>query len=144
MKPLKQLYRTAEKQNITVDCFPLRKREALSVMDGEGNCYIAIDPEKIRSEADHRSKLAHELGHCITGSFYNQWSGYDLRQGHENRADKWAIRKLIPLRALDEAIAEGCSTIWELADRFGVDEGMMRKAVCLHVHGNLAAELYFQ
>ncbi len=29
------------------------------------------------------------------------------------------------------------------ADRFGVTEDFIRKAVCLYVHGNLATELYF-
>ena len=31
----------------------------------------------------------------------------------------------------------------ELAERFGVTEDFVKKAVCLYVHGNLAAELYF-
>ena len=37
-------------------------------------------------------KLAHELGHCCTGSFYNQWATADCRRRHENVADKWAIQ----------------------------------------------------
>ena len=45
--------------------------------------------------------------------------------------------------ALDDAIADGCCEIWELADRFGVTEDFIRKALCLYVHGNVAAELYF-
>ena len=37
----------------------------------------------------------------------------------------------------------GFPKVWELAERFGVTEDFMRKAVCLYVHGNLATELYF-
>ena len=44
---------------------------------------------------------------------------------------------------LDEAVAEGCTEVWELAERFGVTEDFVKKVVCLYVHGNLAAELYF-
>ena len=44
---------------------------------------------------------------------------------------------------LDDAVAEGCTELWELAERFGVTEGFMKKAVCLYVHGNVAEELYF-
>ena len=44
---------------------------------------------------------------------------------------------------LDQAVAEGCTEIWELADRFGVTEDFVRKAGCYYVHGNLATELYF-
>jgi hypothetical protein len=62
---------------------------------------------------------------------------------HEHKADKWAVEQLVPDWALDDAIAQGCTELWELAERFGVTESFMRKAVCLHVHGNLATELYF-
>ena len=143
MKPLREIYHFAEQENIVVDHFPLRSREALSVMDNDGGCFIAIDPAQIVNEADERTKLAHELGHCVTGSFYNQYSNYDCRQYHENRADKWAIFHLIPVDDLDEAVAEGYTEIWELADRFGVTEEFVKKTVCYYVHGNVATELYF-
>lgn len=133
----------AQQENIAVDAFPLGHREALSIMDGDGTCYIAIDPRKITSEADERVKLCHELGHCITGSFYNQHSGYDCRQRHENRADKWAVRHLVSVEELDDAIAMGHTELWELAEYFGVTEAFIKKAVCLYVHGNMATQLYF-
>ena len=133
----------AAQLNIAVDHFPLRKREALAIMDTDGSCAIAIDPAKLRSEADERNKLGHELGHCCTGSFYNEYSDYDCRQRHENRADKWSIETLIPVEELDEAVANGCTEIWELAEHFQVSEEFIRKAVCYYTHGNLAQELYF-
>ena len=143
MNALQEFYHIAKEQNIVVDHFALSKREALSFMDLDGECFIAIDPRRISGEIDERNKLAHELGHCITGSFYNQYSDYDCRQYHENRADKWAIRHLVPVEELDQAVADGCCEIWDLAERFGVTEQFMRKAVCYYVHGNVATELYF-
>lgn len=50
---------------------------------------------------------------------------------------------VIPVDDLDQAVAEGCTELWELAERFDVTEEFVRKAVCLYVHGNLATELYF-
>lgn len=143
MKNLQELYRLASQLNIPVDHFPMKKREALAIMDTDGSCAIAIDPGKIRSEADERNKLTHELGHCCTGSFYNEFSDYDCRARHENRADKWAIELLIPVEELDDAVAKGCTEIWELAEYFQVSEEFIRKAVCYYTHGNLAQELYF-
>ena len=90
-----------------------------------------------------RVHLGHEIGHCVTGSFYNRYAAADSRDRHENRADKWAVKQLIPVEELDKAVAEGCTEIWELAERFGVTEEFIRKAVCYYVHGNLATELYF-
>ncbi len=143
MKELGDLYGLAEENNISVDCFELRKRESLSIMEPDGQCYIAIDPGKIKDERDERSKLAHELGHCLTGSFYNQYAAIDSRQRHENKADKWAAQNLVTEDQLDEAVASGHTEIWDLADVFGLDISLMRKVVCWYTYGNVAADLYF-
>ena len=137
------LYQFAEQQNIEVIETSLPENGSLSVMDEKGNCYIGIDESVMDGDALERVHMGHELGHCVTGSFYNRYTPYDLRQRHENRADKWAILRLVTEDALDEAVAEGCCEIWNLAERFCVKEQFMKKAVCYYVHGNVAAELYF-
>jgi len=137
------LYNLAEQQNIEVIETHLPENGSLSLMDERGNCYIGIDESVMDGDALERVHMGHELGHCLTGSFYNRYTPYDLRQRHENRADKWAILQLVQEEALDEAVADGCCEIWNLAERFGVTEQFMKKAVCYYVHGNVAAELYF-
>lgn len=136
------LYAYAERRNIDVDWIPMRRATSLSVPLGDRYA-IALDPWKLGSLAQETVCLAHELGHCETGSFYNQYASLDVRQRHENRADKWAIQHLIPVEELDEAVAEGCEDIPALSEHFCVTEDLMRKAVCWYTHGNLAAELYF-
>lgn len=140
---VQDLYAFAEQQNIEVIETALPENGSLSIMDDNGNCYIGIDESVMDGAALELVHMGHELGHCQTGSFYNRYTRFDIRQRHENRADKWAIRQLITVEALDEAVADGCCEIWELAERFGVTEQFMKKAVCLYVHGNVAAELYF-
>lgn len=137
------LYTLAEQQNIEVIETSLPENGSLSVMDDSGSCYIGIDESVMDGGALEIVHMGHELGHCLTGSFYNRHTRFDVRQRHENRADKWAIRQIIPVEDLDDAVADGCCEIWELAERFGVTEAFMRKAVCLYVHGNVAEELYF-
>ena len=140
---LRQLYELAEQENIPVLTFPLPETGSMSVMDDAGRCYVGMDPSLRDADVAERVHLSHELGHCITGSFYNIYAAVDCRQRHENRANKWAIRTLIPVEELDDAIALGCTEVWELAERFGVTEEFIRKTVCYYVHGNMAAELYF-
>ena len=137
------LYALAEQQNIEVIETTLPENGSLSVMSDSGKCYIGIDESVMDGDALELVHMGHELGHCLTGSFYNRHTRFDIRQRHENRADKWAVHKLIPVESLDEAVADGCCEIWELAERFGVTEQFMKKAVCLYVHGNVATELYF-
>ena len=99
------LYGVAEQECVEITPYRLQKRDALSLIDEDGRCYIAIDPTKITSGADEKTKIAHELGHCVTGSFYNVYSSCDFRQRHEARADKWAIKRLLPEDELHDAVA---------------------------------------
>ena len=137
------LYDLARQQNIEVLTHPLPQTGSLSVMLEGGRCFVGLDRSVCDGATQERVHLSHELGHCVTGSFYNIYAAVECRQRHENRADKWAISTLIPVEDLDEAVAQGCTEIWELAERFQVTEEFMRKTVCYYVHGNLAAELYF-
>ena len=137
------MYEYAEQKGIDVDWFSMRRAEALSTELPDGSLCIAIDPWKMDTVAKETVALGHELGHCVTGSFYNRYSSMGIIKQHENRADKWAIKKLVPVDDLDEAVAEGHTEIWDLADYFGVTEDFMKKAVCWYTYGNLAAELYF-
>ena len=140
---LRNLYAFAKQQNIEVFPYPLPKTGSLSFMEEGGDCYIGMDDSIRDGDVQERVHLGHELGHCVTGSFYNIHAAVDCRRKHENKADKWAVQTLIPVEELDDAIAEGCTEVWELAERFGVTEEFIRKTVCYYVHGNMAAELYF-
>ena len=137
------LYTLAKEQKIEVLEYPMKENGSMSLMTDSGACYIGMDASVKDGGTQERVHLAHELGHCVTGSFYSIYTAIDCRQRHENRADKWAICQLISVDALDEAVAQGCTELWELAERFGVTEQFMKKAVCHHVHGNTATELYF-
>ena len=142
MTTLLDLYEYAENQGIDVDWVPLEQATSLSIPLPDGSYAIAVNPWKLDTLEQETVCLAHELGHCKTGSFYNQYAALDVRQRHENRADKWAIQHLIPVEDLDEAVVEGCEDIPALSEHFCVTEDLMRKAVCWYTHGNLAAEMY--
>lgn len=81
------LYVYAELRHIDVDWVPMRRAMSLSVPLKDGYA-IALDPWKLGSLSQETVCLAHELGHCETGSFYNRLAKLDVRQRHENRADK--------------------------------------------------------
>ena len=134
------LYRYAEQQDIDVDWVSMALATSLSVPLPYGRYAIAINPWKMTSLAMETVCLAHELGHCETGSFYNQYAVCDIRKKHENRADKWAIRRLVPRAEYEAALADGCTELSALANHFCVTPEFMRKAVCLYTYGNLATE----
>lgn len=104
---------------------------------------VAMDYSLLWDEKQEREKLAHELGHCERYAFYSvDAPASDVRR-EENRADKWAIKKLVPEEDLRRAVKAGYCDLWELADYFTVTEDFIKKAICLYEHGSLAVEQYF-
>lgn len=136
------LYDIADEGDIPIIKLSIPLNGSMCIQMGN-KCYIGLDYGVLPDAATHRVHLSHELGHCYTGSFYNRYAALDVRQKHENHADKWAIKKLIPEDELDQAVADGCTELWSLAEHFDVTEDFMKKAVCYYTHGNLATELYF-
>ena len=132
MTDLLDLYDTAERDGIDVYWFDLDAAESLSCQNADGSCAVAINPWCLRTAAEEAVKLAHELGHCETGSFYNPYAALDIRRKHENRADRWAIKKLIPWDELIQAVHQGHREAWELAEYFRVTEEFVRKAIAYY------------
>lgn len=121
---LDELYDRAQQQGIEIDNFAMR--EIVSVSFPEN--WIAIDTRKIKTRAEEKVVLAHEIGHCETGSFYNIHSPYDLRERHEYKANKRSYQILIPHAELKAAVKKGLTEIWELAEYFDVPCEYMQKA----------------
>lgn len=124
---LDELYNIAEKQNIDVDYFPMDECTSVSTPYG-----IAIDVDKLNNSIEEKVCLAHELGHCELGAFYNIFSPYDIKSRQEYRANKWAASTLIPFCELQEALESGYTEIWELAELFGVSEEFMNIAIDIY------------
>lgn len=136
------LFSIAEEANIPIEFLSLPLNESIAVKDDYEE-FIVLDRSLAVDSVESTVHLAHELGHCMTGSFYTAYSPLDIRKKHEYKANKWAVQHLISESDLDEAVAEGNTEIWQLAEYFGVTEDFMKKAVCFYTYGNLAADLYF-
>lgn len=130
-----ELYKEADKLNITIltGCLPHAK--ALCIPG-----YIALDYSLVGTVADERVHTAHELGHCATESFYTKRDPDFIVQRYENRANRWAIKKLVPEDELKDAIACGMTEPWELANYFDVTQEFMELAMWYYRYGNLAIE----
>ena len=124
-----ELYQLAEKEKIPVYYFDLPQTQSLSIKQNNGDCAIAIDPFCLDSTNEEAVHLAHEIGHCITGSFYNRYSEFDIMAKSEHKAEKWAIKKLVPEDELQNAFKQGIVEPWNLAEYFNVTEDFIVKAV---------------
>lgn len=139
---MNNLLKTAENEGISVEYFPLPLNKSICVQDDDGD-FVLMDYSLMGTGSRERVHLAHEIGHSVTGAFYNPYAACDIRAKHEHHADRWAIEELIGEEELNAAVADGHTEIWDLADYFNVTEDFMRKAVCWYKNGNLAVEAYF-
>ena len=139
---LEALYTLAENETVTVCEKRLEYSKCFSVMDCDGDCSIAIDGSQFNTVAEEKAALAHDLGHCMTGSFYNRYSPYDIKSRHERRASKKAAYLLVPLDELADAVQSPWNSVYDLSERFGVPEGFMRKT--LEIYENELSELVRQ
>ena len=140
---LDRLYILAEKNNIPIDNDCPNDIVSMSVKFSDGSKVIGLSNEGNTTHTKLEA-LAHELGHCMTDSFYAGYSPFEIRAKHENKANAWAANEIIPFTDLCDAVKDGCRELWELAERFGVSHSFMEKAIRIHENnGNVVPrELY--
>lgn len=129
MNDILELYREINNNDIIFEIFAFNDTNSISIMNDDGDCYIGIDPTRIHNLAEEKAALAHELGHCMTGSFYNRYSKLNDIQQKEHRADVWAAKKIIPYEKLENAFQNGIVEVWELAEHFNVPEEFIHKTI---------------
>lgn len=119
--------------------FSFSNEETKAVTIETGGTYgIFINGERIATRAEEAVTVAHEAGHCMTGSTHALSSPYDLVQRHEVRANRWAYKKLVPEDELNAAVKQGITEPWELAEYFGVTEAFIKGAVAWYQQEQLA------
>lgn len=129
---LEALYNYGNEHGIVFTYFKTAPVDALSVkMDDY--CAVAIDPFVIENTADEKCKCAHEVGHCVTDAFYTETSDAITVARCEEKANRWAIKKLVPKDELTAAVADGYKEVWELAEIFNVTPQFMDKALSYYL-----------
>lgn len=126
---LDELYQLAKEKNIKVMDFPLPENTAVTLNMGEDS-FVGVDPAVFGSKCREKVVLAHELGHIETDSVYSFKSEKNLRNSKEQKAEKWAIERLIPKEELFSQIKKiGYTDVPTLAVHFEVTEEFMDKAI---------------
>ena len=125
---LDQLYARAAQDGIEIDDVRMRELRAVSFPEG----WIAIDSTKYESLTAFKCDLAHEIGHCETGSFYNIYSPYDLKEKCERKANRRAVEILMPINDVRRALHRGIVQPWALAEHFDVTQQFAEMALDIY------------
>lgn len=95
---------------------------------------INIDKSRIDSSNELNVSLAHELGHVISGTLYNNSTKKLYKGSAEYRADYRAAQILIPINKLIGCIKQGITEIYDLAEHFAVTDVFIERV--LYIYGN--------
>ncbi len=128
---LEKLYIMADENNIPIDESCPEALISISVRFPDGSKVIGLSNDE-NAAYTKLERVAHEMGHCMTESFYEGYSPFELRAKHENKANEWATNEIVPFSELCEAVKEGCREVWELAEYFSVSNSFMEKAIRIH------------
>ena len=142
IRKIDELFQLAEDNGIPIDEDCPREIKSMSVRFSDGSKVIGLSDDD--SEYTKLERMAHEMGHCMTESFYDGYSPFEIRERHEYRANAWAIKEIIPFVELCKAVKKGYRDLWDLAEYFSVSRYFVEKAVDYHAqHGRtVPAELY--
>lgn len=135
---INELFSLANQAGVAVEYGRLPLNESMSIYGGDGD-FILMDYSLLSSSSNELAHLAHELGHCMTGSFYNPYSKLDIRGKHEYRANKWAYQQLLPYDDLMIAVSNGYTEVWEIAEYFELPEEFTAKAMLYYREQEMAA-----
>ena len=124
---LSVLYRDAQTLDARIYPYNIGFAGAATV-EVAGRYGIFVDFDRLGSLQEFKAALAHELGHCMTGSFYTI-STIDNRGRMEERANRWAIKTLLPFSKLNEAVVGGIYETYDLADYFDLPESFIKTAL---------------
>lgn len=137
------LYDLALANDIPVDEECPEDIVSMSVKLPNGMKIVSLSNED-REDSTRLERFAHEMGHCMTDSFYEGYSCFELRAKHENRANEWATETLIPFDELCAAVKCGYRELWELAEYFDVSCKFVKRSIKLYERKGLRVpcELY--
>lgn len=122
-----KVYQRIQDKNIEVLHFGLPNIKSVSVETG-GKYGIFINHKEIENSDEEFCVLAHEYGHCMTGSTHPPYSPVDIISKHEYKADRKAVLDFLPIDRIKSAIKDGCNTIYELSEYLDLPEQFVIKA----------------
>lgn len=124
---LSKIYNKIEADNIKVFPFGVDKLKAVTI-ETENKYGIFVNHKEIEDANDEFCVLAHEYGHCASGTTHKLNSPYDLIERHEYRADRQSILEFLPIEMMQKALNKGCIHTYEFAEYLDIPEDFVRLA----------------
>jgi len=135
LSKLEMVYNDIDKANIKIYDYHISDTKKAACVRTNSIKAIAIDKSQIKTSAEERTIITEELSHYETNSLYlieftsNTHIGRLNQIICEAKARHHTIKKLLPFKEMKEAIHNGCTEIYELAEHFEVTEDFIKSAI---------------
>lgn len=128
MQCLDDVYKKIDDKNIELFTRCLKSCDAVTV-EVNKEYGIFIDQTQLKDKSDEFMALAHEYGHCATGTTHKLSSPCQSIDQHEYRANRAAVHELLPYEKLMKAVAYDSSSIWSIAEYLNMPEKFVKMAI---------------
>lgn len=131
MQCLNEVYLKIKNAGIELFDFKIKNYDAATIKYGETYGIFAdfCEFSDLKSEF---IAMAHEYGHCISGTTHKIYSPYELIEQHENRANRAAVHEFLPYEMLLEALNNGNGELWQIAEYLDMPERFVEQAIELY------------
>ena len=113
-----------------VDIIPFNRLPAEATTVRYHNAYaVGLNFLKLKTVRQVRTAMLHESGHLHTGALHKVDSPFQLVAQNEHRADADSFRRCLPAEEICQAMRQGYTEPWQLADYFDLDEDYIKTAL---------------
>lgn len=102
--------------------------DAVAIRLGSGAWGLFLDERRIRTTAEEKVAVSHELAHIVMDATYQLDAPKELKALAETVATRKQIETVLPWRVLQSYVRQGMEA-YEIADREGVTEDFVRLAL---------------
>ena len=98
---------------------------------------IGLDYSVTHSDGEEMVHLATQWGYIENGDFYNQNSSLIVRLQGDARAQKYAFKKLLPHDKIMEAVNNGYTEVYQIAEYWDLPYDFTERACFYDINGYL-------
>ena len=128
-KLIYELYDKIEKENIILMETDTISGKAVTIKDENTKDYGIFYENNFSDTNEEFCVLAHEYGHCKSGSTHKLYSKFQLIGQHENRANRAAIYEFLPVEKIKDAFKREYFEYWEIAEYLDLPESFIIMAI---------------
>ena len=128
-KTIYELYDKIEKENIILMETDTINGKAVTIKDENTKDYGIFYENNFSDTNEEFCVLAHEYGHCESGTTHKLDSEFQLIGQHENRANRAAVYEFLPVEKIKDAFKHKYFDYWEIADYLDLPEPFIIMAI---------------